>query len=76
MGLAYERMHQPEKAAATYAGISAREKELAGNASPGLKAVLDMAKWRHQFLDWQNHAERFSLTNAQLKALAPLSASR
>ena len=76
MGLSYERLQQPEKASATYASISAREKELASEASPGLKAVLDMAKWRHEFLDWQTQAERSSLTNAQLKALSPLSASQ
>ena len=74
--LSYERLQQPEKASATYASISAREKELASEASPGLKAVLDMAKWRHEFLDWQTQAERSSLTNAQLKALSPLSASQ
>ena len=76
IGLIYERLHQPEKASTTYTRILAREKELALDASLGLKTVVEMAKWRNNFLDWQAHTERPGQTNAQLKAEAPLSAAR
>src|SRR5437867_8619293 len=70
-GLVYEKLHQPQKAIETYARIVARQKDLASEASPGLKTVLDMAQWRHDFLNWQAQAERASLTNAPLRAAAP-----
>jgi hypothetical protein len=31
------------------------------NAAPGLKAVVDMAKWRKEFLKWNTEAEKSSL---------------
>ncbi len=53
IGLAYEKLQQPQKAGETYARITARHKELADDAGPGLRAVIDMAKWRSDFLNWQ-----------------------
>jgi tetratricopeptide (TPR) repeat protein len=56
MGIVYERLQQPQKAIQTYARIIGREKELTPPVSPGLKTVLDMAKWRANFLGWQTQA--------------------
>ncbi len=57
IGLAYERLEQPAKAAEAYGTIVAREAELGTNAPPGLKATVDMARWRRDFLRWQERAE-------------------
>jgi len=57
VGITYERLSQPVKATETYNKILARENELGTNASPGLKAVVDMARWRVGFLAWQSKAE-------------------
>ena len=74
IGLVYEKLRQPQKAVETYARILARQKELANETSPGLKTVLDMAQWRHDFLNWQAQAERANLTNAPARASAPAAA--
>jgi len=76
MGLIYERLQHPGKATGFYDRINSREKELASDARPGLKTVLDMAKWRIEFLNWQTQADRFTQTNAQLKASPPTSAAQ
>jgi tetratricopeptide (TPR) repeat protein len=58
IGLIHERLNQPEKAAATFDAILAREKELTGLPNmPSLKAVIEMAKWRKDHLSWQGKAE-------------------
>ena len=57
IGITYERLLQPQKAIETYTQILARETALGTNASPGLKAVLDMSRWRIGFLEWQNQAQ-------------------
>jgi tetratricopeptide (TPR) repeat protein len=72
MGLAYERLNQPQKAAETYQRILAGQKGLDSNASPSLKTVLDMAKWRMEFLTWQAVTERGGQTNAPTTAALPL----
>jgi TolA-binding protein len=79
IGMTYERLWQPQKAAETYLEILSHEKELATNSSPSLKAVFEMARWRANYLDWQSKAEeanrRFqitSTTNASLTANAPV----
>jgi tetratricopeptide (TPR) repeat protein len=51
IGLVYERLEQPQKALEIYAQIE-REKELASNGSPTLKMIIDMARWRSDFLNW------------------------
>ena len=71
VGLVYERLQQPAKAAETYGRILAREKELAPGTGPGLKTVVDMARWRSNFLSWQTQAERTSQTNYQARATRP-----
>ena len=57
IGMTYERLLQPQKAAETYTNILAHEKELGTNAPPGLETLFDMARWRINFLQWQNRAE-------------------
>jgi tetratricopeptide (TPR) repeat protein len=57
MGMTYEKLMQPQKAVDTYNQILARETEVGTNATPGLKAVFDMARWRVGFIKWQTHAE-------------------
>ncbi len=59
MGLVYERLQQPQKAADIYGQILAREKEATGdNASASLGAVFDMSRWRKEHLEWQLNTER------------------
>jgi tetratricopeptide (TPR) repeat protein len=67
-GLCYERLQQPAKAVEAYQRILARQKDLPSEPEPALKAILEMARWRAEFLDWQSHSGATSLTNAQLKA--------
>jgi tetratricopeptide (TPR) repeat protein len=57
IGLTYERLAQPEKALQSYQQILKLEPELGTNASPGTKAVLEMAHWRADFVQWQAKAE-------------------
>jgi tetratricopeptide (TPR) repeat protein len=55
--MTYENLHQPQKAVETYQHILTREAETGTNASPGLKAVFDMARWRKGFIQWQTNAD-------------------
>jgi hypothetical protein len=34
--------------------------ELGTNLSPGLKSVVEMSRWRLNFLEWQSRAEGFN----------------
>jgi tetratricopeptide (TPR) repeat protein len=56
-GLTYEKLEQPQKAADTYNQILAREAEVGTNATPGMKAIFEMAQWRANFLKWQQNAQ-------------------
>jgi tetratricopeptide (TPR) repeat protein len=63
IGLVYEHLHQPQKAIEKYETILAQERELAGPlATPGLKALLDMARWRKEHLAWLDKATLASRT--------------
>jgi tetratricopeptide (TPR) repeat protein len=62
VGLVFERLNQPAKATEFYNKISTREKDLADKAAPSLKSVLEMAKWRKDFLGWQNQTELANVT--------------
>ena len=64
VGMTYERLLQPEMAMHSYSHIVNRETELGTNASPGLKAILEMARWRIHFIQWQNHADDVNQTLA------------
>jgi tetratricopeptide (TPR) repeat protein len=58
LGLVYEKLRQPAKAAETYDKILAKSNDAAlTNASPGLAAVLEMARWRKDYISWQTNAE-------------------
>jgi TolA-binding protein len=57
MGLTYEKLMQPQKANDSYTNILARETEIGTNATPGMKAIFDMARWRTNFLSWQQNAQ-------------------
>lgn len=57
IGLAYERLEQPTKASDSYGAILAMEKDIGTNAPASLKSMLDMARWRQNFLQWQVRTE-------------------
>jgi tetratricopeptide (TPR) repeat protein len=62
IGMTYERLLQPQMATQSYSNIVNRQVELGTNASPGLKAIVDMASWRINFIQWQSHAENINRT--------------
>jgi tetratricopeptide (TPR) repeat protein len=66
MGLTYEKLSQPQKASDIYKEIVARENEVGTNATPGMQAVFDMAKWRIDFLKWQTNAQAADLSFAAM----------
>jgi tetratricopeptide (TPR) repeat protein len=69
MGLVYERLMQPAKAAEFYNRILSREKELdSATRTPSLNTVLDMARWRKEQLQWQLKTEA---SNAALHGAVP-----
>jgi tetratricopeptide (TPR) repeat protein len=57
IGITFERLWQPQKATEIYTNILSHEKELGHDMAPSLRTVLDMARWRIQFLQWQGQAE-------------------
>jgi tetratricopeptide (TPR) repeat protein len=57
MGMTYEKLLQPEKAAETYQNIVSRQNEAGTNSTPALQAVFDMARWRINFIQWQTNAD-------------------
>ena len=74
IGMTYEHLLQPQKATDTYNQIISRETELGTNASPSLLSIVEMARWRTGFIQWQNNAENvnhsFAGTNAVFTANA------
>jgi tetratricopeptide (TPR) repeat protein len=68
MGLTYEHLWQPQKAADLYHQIISREQQLGTNASPNLATIANMAQWRINFMQWQNHAENVNHDLHQLNA--------
>ncbi len=65
LGLVFERLNQPAKATEYYSHIAQREKELA-NAGPGLKTLIEMARWRKDFIAWRLKSEQ---ANEEFRAL-------
>jgi tetratricopeptide (TPR) repeat protein len=57
IGMTYERLQQPQLATQTYSNILSRELTVGTNATPGMKSVFEMARWRIDFIKWQTHAE-------------------
>jgi len=70
MGMTYEKLLQPQKAVDAYNQILARETEVGTNATPGLKAVFDMARWRVGFINWQTNAEAVDHSLAESATVA------
>ena len=66
IGLVFEHLSQPAKAIEYYTNISGREKEVGASTSPSLKSLLEMARWRKDFLAWQLKAEA---ANVQFRAM-------
>jgi tetratricopeptide (TPR) repeat protein len=58
VGITYEKLLQPQLAAEAYRTIAATVPQLGTNLSPGLKSVVDMARWRLNFLQWHDRAEK------------------
>ena len=56
MGMTYEQLLQPQRAIETYDSILARQAEVGTNATPSLQSLFEMARWRENFLKWQNKA--------------------
>ena len=58
LGLVYERLRQSGKAIEVYEQILSKQSKTGTNlVSPSMTAVLDMAKWRKDFLGWQQRAD-------------------
>jgi tetratricopeptide (TPR) repeat protein len=61
--LIYEQLEQWQKASETYQRILDRRDELtASNAAPSLISLSDMAKWRKDYIAWQEKAKIANLT--------------
>jgi tetratricopeptide (TPR) repeat protein len=71
IGMTYERLMQPQKAIETYADILKNESTMGTNATPGIKAVFDMARYRTSFLQWQGKAENTTRELASTPAITP-----
>ena len=52
IGLVYERLNQPPKAVEVYQDILKREKDLKTPSAASIKSIIDMAKWRTNYLGW------------------------
>jgi tetratricopeptide (TPR) repeat protein len=71
IGLVYERLQQPARAGETYTNILRRGSEFASApAPPGLKAILEMARWRRDHLTW---LEKAATTAAAIRNSLPAS---
>lgn len=62
IGLVFERLKYPIKAIEQYDLIISKGNELGTNKPPSLNTVVEMAKWRKEFLKWQTNAENTILT--------------
>lgn len=69
IGLTYERLAQPEKAFESYQSVLKREGEVGTNAAPGLKAVVEMARWRSGYVQWETKAGSLNHTNFSAPSL-------
>ena len=66
LGLVFERLNQSTKAVQYYRDVMGREKELGTEVSPSLKVVVEMARWRKDFLEWKFKSEN---TNLEFRAI-------
>jgi tetratricopeptide (TPR) repeat protein len=65
VAITYEKLLQPAEAIANYRLITNAAPNLGTNISPGLQSVVEMARWRLNFLEWQNRAENFTQPDGQ-----------
>jgi tetratricopeptide (TPR) repeat protein len=57
-GLIYEQLQQWQKASQIYQRIMDRQKELTdATSTPSLLSLLDMAKWRRDYIEWMQKAK-------------------
>jgi len=69
VGMVYEQLQQWQKATDTYKRILDREKELnPGNTTPTLALLLELAKWRQDYIAWMQKAK---LNNLALRPQEP-----
>jgi tetratricopeptide (TPR) repeat protein len=60
VGIIYEKLLQPQLAAEAYRNITNTLPQLGTNLPPSLHAVLEMAQWRLNSLEWQARADTFN----------------
>jgi tetratricopeptide (TPR) repeat protein len=73
--LVYEQLQQWHKATETYMRIINRQKELtAADTSPSLASLLEMAKWRKDYIDWMEKARATNQGYQRTAAYEPPSA--
>lgn len=68
IGLIYEKLSQPPKAGLAYSNLLAMTAMDATQVTPGIRSVVDMARWRAEQMQWQVQAQR---TNAFFEGSAP-----
>jgi tetratricopeptide (TPR) repeat protein len=65
VAITYEKLLQPVEAIANYRLITNAAPNIGTNVAPGLQSVVEMARWRLNFLEWQNRAENFTAPGGQ-----------
>ena len=77
VGITYEKLLQPASAIAAYHGVLTNAAPLSvTNLTPNLRAVLDMAQWRLNFLEWNDRAEAFNRSAIASNALTNSNSSQ
>jgi tetratricopeptide (TPR) repeat protein len=71
IGLTYERLAQPQKAIESYQFITRRESELGTNMPASFRPLLEMARWRAVFIQWQSKAQLAANNAAQTPETGP-----
>lgn len=70
VGLIYEKLAQPPRAGTAYSNLMVLAQEATTPVSPGVRSIVDMAKWRLEQVQWEAKAQR---TNAFFATSAPVS---
>jgi tetratricopeptide (TPR) repeat protein len=71
MGISYEKLEQPGQALQAYDNILRCEKLAGSPATPQLKTIFAMARWRKDFLDWHAKADNGRRERKLAAVLAP-----
>ncbi len=71
IGLIHERLDAPPEALKAYQQILDREPELSADAGPALATLINMARWRRDFIHWKFEADKARI---QLQRLPELTA--